>query len=197
MTTVHALVLAAGAARRFGSPKGLADYRGRPLVRHVVESLQAALHRRHPNAEVTVVLGSDAERLSAALDGSKARLVINSDWELGLSSSIRAGIRSLPTSTTAVLMTLADQALVSSEDYQNLLVAAHANPHVPAAARYADTLGVPAVFPAEYFELLCALAGDRGAGGLLQAAEGVIAVDMPSAAFDIDTPEQLATAIRS
>jgi molybdenum cofactor cytidylyltransferase len=91
---------------------------------------------------------------------------------------------------------LADQVLVASDEYQRLLDVARTNPERPIAAAYDDTVGVPAVFPARYFERLSALQGDRGAGSLLKSDDQVVPIDMPSAAFDIDTPEQLAAALK-
>ena len=195
-TTVHALVLAAGAASRFGSPKGLADYRGRPLIRHVVESVSTAIATRGPASAVTVVLGPEPEPLREALSGTGVDIAINEHWSDGLSSSLRLGIQSLPPGTSAVLIVLADQALVASDEYQRLLDVARTNPERPIAAAYDDTVGVPAVFPARYFERLSALQGDRGAGSLLKSDDQVVPIDMPSAAFDIDTPEQLAAALK-
>ncbi len=195
-TTVHALVLAAGAARRFGSPKGLADYRGRPLIRHVVESVSTAIATRGPASAVTVVLGPEPKPLREALSGTGVDIAINEHWSDGLSSSLRLGIQSLPPGTSAVLIVLADQALVASDEYQRLLDVARTNPERPIAAAYDDTVGVPAVFPARYFERLSALQGDRGAGSLLKSDDQVVPIDMPSAAFDIDTPEQLAAALK-
>jgi len=189
-------VLAAGAARRFGSPKGLADYRGRPLIRHVVESVSTAIATRGPASAVTVVLGTEPEPLREALSGTGVDIAINEHWSDGLSSSLRLGIQSLPPGTSAVLIVLADQALVASDEYQRLLDVARTNPERPIAAAYDDTVGVPAVFPARYFERLSALQGDRGAGSLLKSDDQVVPIDMPSAAFDIDTPEQLAAALK-
>lgn len=189
-------MLAAGAARRFGSPKGLADYRGRPLIRHVVESVSTAIATRGPASAVTVVLGPEPEPLREALSGTGVDIAINEHWSDGLSSSLRLGIQSLPPGTSAVLIVLADQALVASDEYQRLLDVARTNPERPIAAAYDDTVGVPAVFPARYFERLSALQGDRGAGSLLKSDDQVVPIDMPSAAFDIDTPEQLAAALK-
>jgi len=189
-------VLAAGAARRFGSPKGLADYRGRPLIRHVVESVSTAIATRGPASAVTVVLGPEPEPLREALSGTGVDIAINEHWSDGLSSSLRLGIQSLPPGTSAVLIVLADQVLVASDEYQRLLDVARTNPERPIAAAYDDTVGVPAVFPARYFERLSALQGDRGAGSLLKSDDQVVPIDMPSAAFDIDTPEQLAAALK-
>lgn len=189
-------MLAAGAARRFGSPKGLADYRGRPLIRHVVESVSTAIATRGPASAVTVVLGPEPEPLREALSGTGVDIAINEHWSDGLSSSLRLGIQSLPPGTSAVLIVLADQVLVASDEYQRLLDVARTNPERPIAAAYDDTVGVPAVFPARYFERLSALQGDRGAGSLLKSDDQVVPIDMPSAAFDIDTPEQLAAALK-
>ena len=189
-------MLAAGAARRFGSPKGLADYRGRPLIRHVVESVSTAIATRGPASAVTVVLGPEPEPLREALSGTGVDFAIKDHSSDGLSSSLRLGIQSLPPGTSAVLIVLADQALVASDEYQRLLDVARTNPERPIAAAYDDTVGVPAVFPARYFERLSALQGDRGAGSLLKSDDQVVPIDMPSAAFDIDTPEQLAAALK-
>jgi len=47
---------------------------------------------------------------------------------------------------------------------------------------------VPVVFPRDYFSQLATLSGDRGARELLGAPDTmVIPVDLPSAAYDIDT----------
>jgi len=60
-----------------------------------------------------------------------------------------------------------------------------------AAARYAGSLGVPAVFPTSYWPQLRDLRGDHGAKQIVLAATAVSWVDMPAAALDVDTPEQL------
>lgn len=52
---------------------------------------------------------------------------------------------------------------------------------------------MPAIFPRSQFPALMALRGDRGAQTLLRSPKShVSAVPMPSAAMDIDTPEDLA-----
>lgn len=199
LTTVHALVLAAGGSRRFGSLKALTDFAGRPLIRHAVDSIEAALTlpdtARLTVSGLTVVLGPEAEPARNALRDTRAQIVINEHWTDGLSSSLRAGLQALPSGTSAVLIALGDQALLDSADYQRLLDVAAMNPDRPVAARYQQTIGVPAVFPARYFEQLAALEGDRGAGSILKSDSEVVALDMPNAAFDIDTPEQLAAAL--
>src|SRR5579871_3988981 len=88
---IGGLVLAAGEARRFGSPKQLAPYRGRPLLEHALAAMAAA---RSVGVTV-VVLGARADEVLATVDLQGARPVICADWADGQSVSLRAGVAAL------------------------------------------------------------------------------------------------------
>jgi molybdenum cofactor cytidylyltransferase len=67
-----------------------------------------------------------------------------------------------------------------------------------AAAQYGGTLGAPAIFPRHLFSELSELRGDSGARVLLKRhADGLVKVPMTSAAFDLDTPDDLLELNRS
>jgi molybdenum cofactor cytidylyltransferase len=141
---------------------------------------------------VSVVLGARAAELTPLLTHSAASVVINRSWREGIASSIRAGVARLPPSCTAVLLLLVDQAAVTGEDLKRLVGAWRRQPEHIVAARYGTTTGVPAIFPRSSFSDLQALRGDMGARALLQRnPDRVVRVPMPSAALDIDTPEDL------
>ena len=184
---LHAIVLAAGASTRFGSTKQLVRVAGRPLlhtaIAHAVEVAGAA---------VTVVLGAHAAELSPLLTHSQASIIVNRDWREGIASSIRAGVARLPASCTAVMLTLADQAAVTSADLKRLVGAWRRQPEYIAAAHYGTTTGVPAIFPRSTFPELQLLRGDVGARHLLHRnPDRLVRVPMERAAIDIDTPEDL------
>ncbi len=185
--TPHVLVLAAGAARRFGSPKQLVRVGGEALLQRAVSrATQVAGHA------VTVVLGAHAAELTPLLRHSSATVLINRHWEEGLASSLRLGVANLPGSTEAVLVTLADQAAISTFDLRRLAGAWRGQPDSVIAASYDGHTGVPAVFPRHAFAALLALRGDTGARAVLsQLADRVLRVPMSNAAIDIDTPEDL------
>ena len=104
---IAAIVLAAGASTRMGRQKltlPMAD--GRALVRLAVEQVLAA-----GLDETVVVLGGDAEAVSAALAGLPVRTVANPRYAEGQSTSLRAGLDALGPGTEAVVIALGDQPL--------------------------------------------------------------------------------------
>ena len=186
---IHVLVLAAGASRRFGSHKQLVRINGRPMLHSAVSrAVEIGGH------SVSVVLGANAGELAPLLRHSPASVVINRDWDQGMASSIRAGVAQLSSVVDGLLVMLADQPAVSVEDLRRLVTAWRRQTDYVVAAQYSGTSGAPAIFPAWLFRELTELRGDRGAGVVIQRhADRLVRVPMPSAATDIDTPEDLLT----
>jgi len=184
---IHVVVLAAGASTRFGSTKQLVRVNGRPLMHTVVSrAVELAGH------SVTVVLGAHAGELAPLLKHSPAAVSVNRDWSEGIASSIRDGISHAPATADGILIMLADQAAVTTEDLRRLAGAWRRNPTAIAVAQYAGSIGVPAIFPRWCFRELNELRGDRGAQSLLQRhVDRLVRLPMPSAELDIDRPEDL------
>ena len=191
MSGRHAIVLAAGAGRRFGGRKLLADWRGRPLILWAVEAALSARIDR-----VTVVVGSEAEAVAAALTplaGERLAVVPAAGWIDGLSASLRAGIEALPPEAEAVAIFLGDMPDVSSTEADAVLDAVQAG--APAARlRHPDGPAHPTAFGRGLFSQLALLSGDQGARGILaELGDTVaeIASDRSGAVFDVDTPDDL------
>ena len=201
---VDAVLLAAGGARRFGSPKLLALLRGSPLLWHSLDAL-----RDTDVGERCLVLGSDAEAIHRCyLDWCHARgllvnffeVRVNEAWEDGLSSSIRCGIergleRSLERGGEAgsVLLALADQPCVSAFHLGELVNACDATSDV-VASDYDGIAGVPAVFSARAHEALLGLQGDEGARRILNEGNALRVRRIPfapSERIDVDVPADI------
>jgi len=185
--TLHAIVLAAGASTRFGSPKQLVRIEGRPMLHAVVSrAVEVAGH------SVTVVLGAHAPELTPLLRHTPASVIVNRDWQEGMGSSIRTGMSQVPGSVDGVLLLLADQPGVTADDLRRLAGAWRRRPDSILAAQYSGIAGVPAIFPRWVFRDLTDLRGDRGAQALLKRyVDRVARLPMPSATVDIDRPEDL------
>ncbi|HLF11018.1 MAG TPA: nucleotidyltransferase family protein [Gammaproteobacteria bacterium] len=184
------VVLAAGESRRLGAPKQLVRRRMRPLLLRAVDLASTIVGPQ----SVIVVLGAHALRLRALLRRNRApvRAVLNARWRDGLASSLQAGMLAVPARSQAVLVLLVDQPNVDARALHRLIDAWRKRPALPAAARYAGHAGVPAILPRSFWPAVHRLRGDVGARALLRDAAQLTLVDTPEAAFDIDTPDDLA-----
>jgi len=188
-TDVACILLAAGGSRRLGAAKQLIRYRTRPLLAHALSAARGAL----PRAPLIVVVGSEALRLTLLLRRARcgARIVANPRWREGMATSLRSGLAAAPRTARAALVLVVDQPLVDAAAIARLVAAWRRHPGVPAAARYDERVGVPAVLPRRSWSALKKLTGDQGARALLRGAPSITLVEMPEAALDIDTPADL------
>lgn len=186
----HVVILAAGASRRFGSPKTLAMLGGETLLARAVR-----LARSHVGESFTVILGANASELrdSLRLDPSRCRTV-EARTPSGLSGSLRTAIESLPPEALGALVLLVDQPGIEAADLDRLTAAWQVAPDRIVAARYAETVGAPCILPRRLFGAAMALTGDQGARNLLRSEPDVIAIELPLAALDVDTTADLALA---
>lgn len=183
---VACLLLAAGASTRFGSCKQLALLDGKPLVLHALERLAPLF-----DENLFTVLGAAREEIRPHA-ARLSRVIEHPRWRDGIGSSIARGVAAIEArlDCNGILIALADQARLTSDDYRRL--AEHFDGNRIVAAFYAGNAGVPAIFPADQFSRLRKLNGDRGARSLLKKMrDEIVTVPMPAAVDDIDTIEDL------
>jgi molybdenum cofactor cytidylyltransferase len=189
-----AIVLAAGAGSRFGGAKLLATLGGRPILQHVLDTLDAA-----GIADVVVVLGTDAEAIEATIEWRAERRVINPAPERGLGSSLQVGVGALGPDVPAALIVLGDQPRLAAATIRTLL-ATPADPARPVVApRYDQDRGRnPILLQRAAFNLVADVAGDRGLGPILAAHPDLVQeVAVPGANPDVDTAADLAALVAS
>lgn len=186
-----AVILAAGASTRMGTPKQLLEFEGRPLLVRAVEAALAS-----PAWPVVVVLGAHAEKIRPALARLPVLTTENPAWAEGMASSIRAGVTTLQQFSRrldAALIALCDQPAFSADTIAQLIATQRSTGRSIVAARYSGRHGAPAVFLREHFDTLVHLTGEEGARALLNGdPQRVAAVDLPALAVDLDTPADYA-----
>lgn len=140
--SVSAVLLAAGASTRFGSPKMLAPVppHGRPMLAHVIDTWRGAGF-----AEIVVVLGSGAREIrektearflrveesggsgatreSGHVAGCVVSFVENLDWESGMFSSVRAGLAAIRPESTHAALSPADLPFLRKSSLRTVLSA--------------------------------------------------------------------------
>jgi CTP:molybdopterin cytidylyltransferase MocA len=175
---IAGVILAAGSSQRLGRPKQDEVLAGQPLLQRAIRTaIEAGL------SPIIVVARRTMD--PALASQGPVDLVINSNPDEGIASSIRCGISALSSRAVAgaVIMTC-DQPAVTASHLHALCV----DKARITGSRYARTIGVPAYFPHESFAELGQLRGDSGARTLLQTAYSVAAEDLE---FDIDTQQDL------
>jgi molybdenum cofactor cytidylyltransferase len=199
-TRCDAVVLAAGAGRRFAEQSGgrklLAPFEGRPLIAGALDTAFAAPARR-----VLLVTDGDAELAGIARDlaGSLGRaddldVVVAPNAAEGMGASLRTAVDNLPPDSDGVFVFLGDMPRVPAGLAQHLLDAL--TPGVDAVApRFKGQRGHPVLFGRACFSALRGLSGDVGAREVLASiGEHLALVDSPDAGvlFDVDRPHDLA-----
>jgi CTP:molybdopterin cytidylyltransferase MocA len=184
---IGGLVLAAGAATRFGSTKQLAEFDGRPLLEHAIRAMVAS-----PVGRVVVVLGSGAEEVQAAVDMHGADAIVCPRWAEGQSASLACGLAEL-SGCEAVVVTLGDQPLMSPDAIRRV-IAARGRGAAAVRATYHGEPGHPVLLERRLFERMRDVTGDHGARNLLISMRTrEVPCDDLGGGQDVDTPAQLDT----
>ncbi len=182
-----AIILAAGISTRMGEPKLLLPYKGKSLLRHTIdECLKSGL------AGIIVVLNPLVKNLvNEAKVKGVSKIIYNNRSEQGLSTSVKAGLQSLPETAQAVTFLLGDQPLMSSteintiiKDYEN-----HQGFSI-IQAKYRGSKGHPVLFKKDMFPYLLKISGDEGGRSVLKKfSRHVYFSEMNRNAIpDVDTP---------
>jgi molybdenum cofactor cytidylyltransferase len=106
---IAGLLLAAGSSIRMGVNKLFLDLEGRTVVRRAAQAASGA-----GLDPLLVVVGHEAERSREEVRGIECQPVFNAQYAEGIASSLKAGIRALPSDVDAAVVILADMPLVTS-----------------------------------------------------------------------------------
>jgi len=184
---VGMIVLAAGGSTKLGNPKQLVQFQGKSLIRRSVEIALAV-----DAASVIVVLGSNAPAIATEINDLPMEIVVNDDWAVGISSSLKTGLAKLldlHPSIDAALIMLSDQPFIAEKTIRSLVDTYCSSDRLIVAGEYRGVLGVPALFDRSIFSEMMTLEGDAGARVVIRRdPKRVATVSAPEAAFDVDTP---------
>lgn len=177
-----ALVLAAGASRRFGSDKRRYRLAGRPLLQHTVESVLAA------GLPCRVCLRPGDGDLPLLLNLGGVQYIECAGAAAGMGATLAEGVAACD-DWDGLLVVLGDMAWVQPETLVEIITALTVDRIVQ--PEYQGRPGNPVGFGRAFYPELTALEGDRGARELLQRhpqALTRLAVADPGIHRDLDQP---------
>jgi len=185
-----AIITAAGASTRMGSPKALVPFGGVPLLLHQARVLEAA-----GVEPIVVVLGSDAAMIAAQIAtwDTRGHVVMNDRWQQGRSTSLEAGAAAIGGGFDGLLVVAVDQPL--DAEVVRALLAAGPAPEVLIPS-FAGRRGHPVVLPGALLsELTRASDHPEGLRDIVRgAAARTVEVATPQIHLDLNTPEDVAGA---
>ncbi|MGM0433871.1 MAG: nucleotidyltransferase family protein [Pseudomonadota bacterium] len=187
-TGVIALVMAAGASRRFGDAdkRVAALHDGRTLLAATVAGLCSGF------SDVRVVIGNDDSPAALNLPGT-VPVIRAPNAARGMGSSIADAVHALGGErASAVAICLGDMPWIQAPTLA--LLASHAAPDRILRPVYHGQPGHPVLFGRTFLPALAGLSGDTGARPIIQRYPGAshtVSVDDPSILADLDHPTSL------
>jgi molybdenum cofactor cytidylyltransferase len=143
---------------------------------------------------ITVVLGAHASRIRLEINDLPVHIVENLEWQAGMGTSIRAGMKSLlelEPALKAVIILLCDQPFISVSLINRLIAMYNSTSFSIITSAYSQVLGVPALFSDRHFHELITLNASAGAKQLIQRhLDQVHSIPFPEGAIDLDTPDE-------
>ncbi|CAD0000832.1 nucleotidyltransferase family protein [Flavobacterium salmonis] len=188
MDKIAVVVLAAGNAKRLGKSKQLLPWSNSTLLGNVVKNVLAVDANK-----IFVVLGAYSNEIIEKINLSKTTILINTNWQQGLGSSIATVITEIDnkySDVNAALLVLADQPFISSI-HLNAMIKLHLTDKKSIIiTRKEDYSGVPVLFPRKFFSELMLLSNDEGAKQIINRNKNYIKeIVCQDNTADIDTFE--------
>ncbi len=197
VSSVAALLLAAGSSRRMGALNKLhLPIDGEPLIRR---SLRTLLGSRIDH--IVVVLGHEHEKTGALIEDLPVNKVINETYARGQMTSVNRGLDALGEDHDLILIALGDQPALESADIDQLI---DCFPNLDGVEvlipTYLGERGNPVIVSAAFRRLVLDDQRDLGCRALIDENPALVhRVEMSNPAFvaDLDTPEQYADFVAS
>ena len=186
---ITCVLLSAGFSRRFGSPKALALLNGKTVLEHVETMLVET-----KIDEIIVVLGAHAEEIKPyLLKHTKLKFVYNKDYNLGQTSSFKAGLQNISKDAQGILLLPVDYPLVQKETIDHLI--RHFWDHSPfiVVPAFDQKKGHPPLFSVRLKHEFLALDNECGLNVIAHAHEKetiILPVKDPGVIRTFNTPEE-------
>lgn len=182
---VSAILLAAGESKRMGKPKLLLPFGDSTIVEQAINSLLNSKIN-----ELIIVVGYRAEELVGKIAKKPVKIVVNRQYQQGISTSIIAGLKTVDKDTRGIMIALGDQPLVDSRTIDRLIEEFQKHDRGIIIPVCQGRRGHPVIFPIKYEEELLQLEGDVGGKQIVKDHPDEVlevAVNCEGILIDIDT----------
>lgn len=187
-TKYAGLILAAGASTRMGTPKPLLHLKHSTLLEDQVNRLSEA-----GCDHIIVVCGASADNIISAHQNLSVSWVINSKWETGSFSSLKAGVTALADSSSGCLILPVDTAGVPKIVFETLIAAAESSISASAIIpTHKSRGGHPVWLSKQLLDHIKTASPESRLDVILREQQNIIKIEVESAEIlrNINTPEE-------
>lgn len=170
-----------------GTAKQLLSYQGKTLLDSTIDTAKEVFNHN----QIILVLGANHNEIASKITDKDIPISINNEWQSGMASSIKKGLKELLEQFPNLencFISVCDQPYLTSNIFTQMLQLKEYSQKEIVVAKYADTMGVPALFSNKYFTTLMSLDGEQGAKKIIQ--QNMVDVEtfrFEKGAIDIDT----------
>jgi molybdenum cofactor cytidylyltransferase len=184
---ISVIVLAAGESKRMGEPKQLMPFGSSTIIEKTIGNFLDS-----DVTEIILVTGYKSSEIVDKVAGKPVKIVENSNYLQGMSTSISAGLNQVSIESQGVMIALADQPFVDSQTINHLIKEFGVQNKGILIPCYRSERGHPVIFSFKYKEALMALKGDVGGKEIINNNPDDVAeieVECYGIVADIDTKE--------
>jgi len=161
------------------------------MIAHAVDTLLASRVD-----EIIVVLGHESDRVKEAIGQRRVKIIENLHYREGISTSINAGLTAISSHARAIMIYLADQPLIESEEINFLIrsfdEADKANKSI-IVPFFRGQRGNPVLVSSSYKASMLGISGETGCRRVIKQNPGeILAIEMDTdhVVRDVDTIEE-------
>ncbi len=183
---ISGIILAAGSSTRMGSQKLLLDIDGLRIIEKVVKEVADS------GCFDEIILVYHEEAVKNAVSKYNIIFSYNPMPQLGLSSSIKAGIKAVKDNTNAYMFFMGDQPFINEKVIKRLICEYKKSQKSIIVPTYGGNNGMPTIFSSKWKENFYQLEGDVGGRTIIKSNIGeaaFIEIEDDISGMDIDTKE--------
>ncbi len=157
---IKAILLAAGQSKRLkGENKLIKKFKKKPLIQHSLSMLNKSKVKK-----IVIVLGYQHKKIKKVIKKNRKNIfVINKNFKLGMSSSIRAGLRKITKNDKGFIIVQSDMPFIKTSDINKIYSSILKKKHLVHALKFKNKAGNPIGFDISVLNKFRKIKGDIGA----------------------------------
>ena len=166
---ISSILLAAGQSKRMNNENKLVkEVQGIPLIKHSVKNILSS-----QIDELIIILGYQKDIVEKQIEkNERVKVIFNKEFESGMASSIKLGLKNLSQKTKYFFICLGDMPMINHSIY-NELINSKKNKEI-IVPTYKGTQGNPVLFSKSMKEKIMIIQGDTGAKKILKTNKNKI-----------------------